>query len=271
MAVAQLDGVTLYYETSGEGAPVMLIAGTGSDLRQAPGPFAWPGAERFSLLAFDHRGLGRSVADSTAQPTVGDFARDALALADHVGWERFSVLGISFGGMVAQELALAAGERVERLVLAATSAGGGLGASYPLHELYSLAPWQRAARLVRLLDTRTAHDVRLRRAIERYLGEDRAFATREAASPGLLRQLEARRHHDTAARLEQLQLPTLVVAGRFDGIAPVARAAELAGAIEGARLAVFDGGHGFLLQDPAAWTAIAAFLDERIESSRAHL
>ncbi len=129
-----------------------------------------------------------------------------------------------------------------------------------LHELYALPAAERAARLVELLDTRARDRPELAGAIADYLADDRGLAAHEVPSPGLLRQLEARRHHDTSGRLGQLRAPTLVAAGRFDGIATPAASERLAEAIPGARLAVFDGGHGFLLQDPAAWPAIASFL-----------
>jgi 3-oxoadipate enol-lactonase len=259
---AELAEVSISYELAGGGPPVLLISGTGSDLRASPGPFAWPGAERFAVLAYDHRDLGSSVSRSGRQPTMADFAADALALVEHVGWDEFSLVGISFGGMVAQEVALAAGARVRRLVLACTSAGGGCGSSYPLHELYSLTPAQRTARLVRLLDTRAGTNAGLARAIEGFLAADRSFATGEDPSAGLLRQLDARRRHDTCARLAQIRAPTLVAGGKFDGIAPLERCERLAEGIPGGRLEVFDGGHGFLFQDPTAWPAIAAFLRE---------
>jgi 3-oxoadipate enol-lactonase len=268
MPTAELGEVTLFYELAGDGPPLLSISGSGSDLRNPPGPFAWPGADGFSILALDHRDLGRSVSRSQAQPTMSDFALDALALVDHVGWERFSVFGLSFGGMVAQELALAAGDRVERLVLAASSAGGRCGSSYPLHELYELTPEQRGERLVRLLDTRAASDAALAQAIAGYLTVDRSFATGEAAPAGLVRQLEARRHHDTSERLGALRMPTLVAAGSFDGIAPAARSSALVQEIPGACMRVFDGGHGFLLQDPLAWPAIAEFLRAGHEDAR---
>jgi 3-oxoadipate enol-lactonase len=258
--LAELDDVALYYELAGSGQPLLLIAGTGKDLRRGPDPFGWPGADAFSVLAFDHRDLGRSVSRSRRMPAMADFAGDAIALADHVGWDEFSVLGISFGGMVAQELALAAGERVRNLVLACTSAGGRCGASYPLHELYSLTPAERTAELVRLLDTRTQLDAKLARAIESFLVEDRNLAASEGAPDGLLRQLQARRGHDTCERLGGVRARTLIAAGRFDGLAPLARSKRLAAAIPGARLEVFDGGHGFLVQDPTAWPVIAEFL-----------
>ena len=77
---------------------------------------------------------------------------------------------------------------------------------------------------------------------------------------GARRQLEARATHDTYARLGQLAMPTLVCAGRFDAIAPLANAEALAAQIPSAVLHVFDGGHAFLFQDPTAWPAIAEFL-----------
>src|ERR1039457_6007449 len=126
----------IYYEQAGAGVPPLSTGGTGGARRPPPSPFEWPGARRFEQVAYDHRGLGRSrAADPAAQPTMADFADDALALVDHLGWQRFSLIGISFGGMVAQEVAIRAGDRVRRLVLACTSSGGAGGASAPLHEI----------------------------------------------------------------------------------------------------------------------------------------
>jgi 3-oxoadipate enol-lactonase len=258
--LAELSDAELFYETAGVGPPLLLIGGTGGDLRRAPGPFAWPGAERFSLLAFDHRDQGRSSSRSARQPTMADFANDALGLVEHLGWDRFDLLGYSFGGMVAQELALAAGDRIGRLVLVATSSGGEGCRSYPLHELYELPPTARSAALVELLDTRAVTQPQLAAAIAAYLAVDRALAANEAPPPGLVRQLEARRRHDTSARLGDLRMPALVVAGRFDGIATPATCQTLADALPQAQLRVCEGGHAVLLQDPEAWPAIARFL-----------
>jgi 3-oxoadipate enol-lactonase len=259
--LAELSGAALFYATAGAGPPVLLIGGTGGDLRRAPGPFAWPGAERFSLLAFDHRDQGRSRSHAAQQPTMADFADDALGLVDELGWDRFDVVGYSFGGMVAQELALTAGDRVRRLVLVSTSSGGEGCISYPLHELYELEPAARTAALVELLDTRATTQPKLAAAIASYLTVDGGgLAANEAPPLGLVRQLEARRQHDTSARLHELQMPTLVAVGRFDGIATPATSEALARALPHAQLRVFEGGHAVLLQDPAAWPAIANFL-----------
>ena len=95
-----------------------------------------------------------------------------------------------------------------------------------------------------------------RALVERLKGEGGAPA------PGLTNQLAARAEHDTADRLGSITCPTLVCGGRFDGIAPPANSEFLARGIPGARLEMFDGGHGFFIQDAAALPAIIAFLAE---------
>jgi 3-oxoadipate enol-lactonase len=262
MPTADLDDVTLQYEMVGQGAPLLVVNGTGSDLRRKPSILDSPLAQQFTVLAYDHRGLGRSrPADPTHQPTMADFARDALRLCDRVGWKHLLLLGISFGGMVAQEIALAGGDRIRRLVLASTSPGGAGRASAPLHKVYRLALAERVARLASYTDLRASTNRELRERLIRSIlrgGESED----PAAAPGLHKQLEARRHHDTWERLPSLRVPTLVAAGRHDGIAPLANAEALASRIPGARLRVFEGGHVFMLEDRAAWPAMIAFLKE---------
>ena len=258
MPSASVPGARLHYERAGSGPPLLQIGGTGGDLRRLPSPLEWPGAERFDQVVYDHRGLGRSVAaEPGAQPAMADFAADALAVADHLGWHRFAVVGVSFGGMVAQELAIGAGSRVTHLVLACTSSGGAGGASAPLHEILALEPDTALARMVELVDTRTNEDVTLRTTLTETLAPLTDPAQRP---PGLALQLEARRNHDAWSRLQEIVAPTLVLAGRYDALAPPANARALAGAISGAKLEIFDGGHDFLRQDPQAWPRVGAFL-----------
>jgi len=261
MATFAAASARIHYEQAGAGVPLLNIGGTGGDLRRPPSPFEWPGAGRFEQVAYDHRGLGRSRADDPqAQPTMADFADDALALVDHLGWQRFCLIGISFGGMVAQEVAIRAGDRVRRLVLACTSSGGAGGASAPLHEIFALAPAPRAERLIELLDTRTREDASLRAELSALFAPLSGDPPDTRLALGMTRQLEARRRHDTWARLDAIRAPTLVAAGRYDGLAPVENSRALAGAIADARLEIFDGGHTFLLQDPAAWRVVGDFM-----------
>ena len=263
MPTVELADATLHYERAGSGPPLLICSGTGSDTRRAPGPFSWPGADRFDAVAYDHRGLGQSVDRDPAEPTMAGFAADALALADHLGWDRFRVIGISFGGMVAQELALAGGERIERLVLAVTSPGGAGGSSFALDQTYGLTRQQRIEQMINVLDTRSATDPEIRARMEQWLTTDSAAGDGEVPE-GLARQLRARSHHDTWERLPALTVPTLVLAGRYDGIAVPETVARLANRIPGARLVVRDGGHTFLRGDREAWNEIVAFLlDDR--------
>ena len=249
--------VTLCVARGGQGQPLLVLGGTGSDLRVRPNPLQWPIAGEFDVLAFDHRGLGRSVADDPEyQPTMADFAGDGLALCDQQGLDTFAVIGVSFGGMVAQEVALLAGPRVSKLVLCCTSSGGAGGSSYPLHELYEHG--RTPDDVFGLYDVRSQHD---RAIAERMLAIFNARPRPATPPPGLLKQLEARRRHDTWDRLTQIQAPTLIAHGIYDGIAPPENSQALADRIPNARLAPFIGGHMFLWQDAAAWPTIVKFLN----------
>ncbi len=262
MPFARVGDVSLYYELAGNaesGRRLLFISGSGSDLRHAPSPAQSPLGEDFEVLAYDQRGLGQS--DKPERDcTMADYAADALGLMDHVGWQSACVYGVSFGGMVAQELAVTAPERVEKLCLACTSAGGDGGASYPLHELVALPKDEAAGVHLKLLDTRGEDAGPLLKQIAKGIAARDAGPADPERDKGFRRQLEARRGHDTFDRLGRLDMPVLIAAGRYDGIAPPANQEALHGAIEGSRLEWFDGGHVFMLQDPRAGEVIRDFL-----------
>jgi 3-oxoadipate enol-lactonase len=263
MPHAAIDDVQLWYERAGAGPRLLFISGTGADLRVRPGVFDGPYAEAFDLLAYDQRGLGRS--SKPDEPySMARYADDAAALLDHVGWASARVLGVSFGGMVAQELVLRHPERVERLVLACTSPGGAGGASYPFHEIGHLQGEARARHLIGVSDTRrdaawaTANPEPYARLVA--AGALGPFADEPGRAAGARRQLEARAAHDAWSRLDQIRCPVLIAAGRYDGIALPQAQEAMAGRIPGAALRWFDGGHLFMLQDRTANPAIIDFL-----------
>jgi 3-oxoadipate enol-lactonase len=264
MAYATANGVRLYFERAGSGAPLLFISGTGGDLRVKPNVFDGPLAKAFDLLAYDQRGLGRS--EKPDRPyAMADYADDAAALIASQGWDRALVVGVSFGGMVAQELALRHPARVSRLVLACTSPGGAGGASFPFHEIQHLTGEARARYLLPISDTR--RDAAWAKANP---DQHAAFVAMAAAPPpgagepghemGARRQLEARAGHDTWDRLSQIACPVMIAAGRHDGIALPATQERMAARIPGATLRFFEGGHLFMIQDRTATPAMVEFL-----------
>ena len=265
MPTCRVRDIDVYYERQGEGPPLLFIGGSGGDLRRKPGVFDGPLPRSFDVLSFDQRGLGRSGRPDRPY-TMEDYGEDVAGLLDTIGWSRCLVMGVSFGGMVAQEFAVRYPQRIERLVLACTSSGGSGGASYPLHELEKLGEEERHTRAIELGDMRLdrawrqANPEAAARALEFRRAAADTGAGEAGREDGYRRQLEARAGHDTWDRLPRLGMPVLLCAGRHDGIAPLANQHALEKQIPDARLEVFEGGHLFLMQDRAAFPRIVEFL-----------
>jgi 3-oxoadipate enol-lactonase len=263
MPFAKVRDLELYYELGGVGERLLFISGTGGDLRVKPNVFDGPFPKSFELLAYDQRGLGRSGKPETDY-TMTDYADDAAGLLDALGWDEALVVGVSFGGMVAQELVLRHPARVKRLVLACTSPGGEGGASYPFHEIEHLKGEARARHLIPISDTRrdadwaAAHPDQYAQLVA--LGAADPFADEPGRAMGAHRQLMARKDHDTWARLPQIACPVLIAAGRYDGVALPQTQERMTDRIPGAELQWFEGGHLFMIQDRKAAPAMVEFL-----------
>lgn len=263
MSTAELNGLNFHYERAGTGDRLLLISGTGADLRNKPNQFDGPLAKAFDLLSYDQRGLGQS--DKPDRPySMAEYGDDAAALMDHLGWDDALVVGVSFGGMVAQELVLRHPSRVRRLVLACTSPGGAGGASYPFHEIEHLTGEPRARHMIPISDTRrnAAWAAANPQAYEQLVALSSAdpFAGEPGRKVGAHRQLEARAAHDTWDRLPQIACPVMIAAGRYDGVALPETQEKMAAQIPGATLKFFEGGHLFMIQDRAATPAMVEFL-----------
>ena len=253
MPTASVNGVDLAYVREGDGPRLLLLNGSGSTMA-ATGLLRRPLAESFEVLTFDARGIGESTIP--AEPfTMDDCANDAIALLDHVGWDSCRLIGISFGGMVAQHVAIAAPDRVERLALLCTSPGGEGGSSFPLHEQVPTPT---------VLDTRFTPEWLAEHPGDAALVD---FMAKRAAVPkddetvrGEQAQLVARSHHDAWDRLDRITAPTLVAGGRYDGLAPFANSEAIASRIAGSELRGYEGGHAFFIQDPLAFPDVIAFL-----------
>lgn len=258
MTYAHVGDLSVWYERRGEGPRLLFISGSGGDLRTKPNVFDGPLAKQFDLLGYDQRGLGQT---SVPEPpyTMADYADDAAGLLDHAGWDTALVVGISFGGMVAQELAVRHPHRIEKLVLCCTSSGGAGQPSYPLHTLTDLPEDERTAIQLGISDTR--YSTEWQAANPEQAGKILAtLRTGTVASTGERAQLEARSHHDAYDRLVEVTAPTLVCAGRYDGIAPVANSEAIAARIPDSELRIYEGGHLFIVQDRSAWPEIMEWL-----------
>lgn len=262
MATIVVNGIEIYYEVHGsDDAPWLLnIGGTGGDLRRTF-PDRSPLNEHFRVIHYDQRGLGRTDKPDSDY-SMADYADDAAALLERVGGP-CHVVGTSFGGMVALNLAVRRPELVDRLVLVVTSPGGD-HASYALPELAQLAADDAFPIRMRLLDERWDPDSAepipgLGPIYDLVVEQQRAVAPPEVQA-GLDRQLAARDGHDVVDALGSIGHDTLVVAGRYDGLAPVANSEVLVERMPNARLEVFDGGHLVMFQDRAVWPTVIGFL-----------
>jgi 3-oxoadipate enol-lactonase len=263
MPQARVGDIDIYFERQGEGPPLVFISGTGGDLRARPNVFDGPLAKSFDVLAFDQRGLGRT-SKPDAPYSMAGYADDAAGLMDRVGWDSAPVIGVSFGGMVAQELALRHPTKVTRLILACTSPGGAGGASFPFHEIDKMDRIERSRMLIPISDTRRdrawaeAHPEFYEQILA--IGAADLFADEPGHAAGARRQLEARAKHDTWDRLDRIACPVMIAAGRYDGIALPQTQERMSSRIPGAQLRFFEGGHLFMIQDRAALPAMIDFL-----------
>ena len=267
MPIVAVNDIDIYYEIAGKGEPLLFINGTGGDLRNKPNIFDSPLVKNFELLAHDQRGFGQTSKPDKPYSMAG-YADDAAGLLNELGWDRCHVIGISFGGMVAQEFALRHPQRVNRLALMCTSSGGAGGSSYPLHELEGLPPEERARKSIGISNLhwdeewQEKHSDIYKSALELRLAGIKFVKQNPDFIVGSKRQLEARMEHNTWDRLPGLTMPVGIFGGKYDGIAPPANQKNLQQAIPGSILEMFEGGHVFHLQDRSAWSRIIKFLKD---------
>jgi pimeloyl-ACP methyl ester carboxylesterase len=258
MADAAIDGATLYYERRGAGEPLLLIMGMSGTHLSWGEPFLGALGEGLDLLTYDHRGIGNSGPQADAV-TIAGLADDAAALLDAVGWESAHVLGVSMGGMVAQELALQQPERIRRLVLACTYPGGA-GAQFTdpavAQELVGamLSGDQERA-------LRASYAANLSAPYAAEPGNWETFHTMATALPvaipAIMAQAQAVMGHDANDRLSSITAPTLVIHGTADRMLPMHNGEIIAERIPNARLELFeDVGHMLWWEQPERTAAL---------------
>lgn len=262
MPLAELVEITLHYKEHGEGPPCLGIMGFALDQRfwaaQVP---AVTKTHRF--ITFDNRGVGRSSGEQINE--IGHMVEDTVALLDHLEIDKTVVFGVSMGGTIAQQLVLKHPERVSALILGITWAR-------PLE--FMRRQDALALTLAEHVGAESLIDASLVRMFTpRFfeMGEEmvdrmvRSFFT--SGGPGLpdndvlIAQLHALGKHDVLADLPSVSVPTLVFGGKMDVMVPGFASEEIAAAIPGAELEMFETGHGCMVEEMEAVNdRIARFL-----------
>jgi len=253
MAICEVRGRTFAYERRGSGQPLVVLNGFAATKGDwDPGFMAALEAER-ELICVDNRGMGESTDDGSAF-SIADLADDAAGVVADLGLERPDVLGWSMGGFVALALALDQPERVGKLVLLSTGAGGPTSTpatpevQAQLRDL-SGTPREQASRLISLL-----FEPRRARMIDAAFG-DVVAAARAALPAGVVeaqwRAMEAWGREGVADRLGEIASRALVATGSEDVVIPPANSLVLAQGMPDAWLARFPhSGHGFMADHP---------------------
>jgi len=253
--IAHVNGIDVNYELEGEGPETLvLINGLADDLESWG--FQVPDLLEAGLrvLRFDNRGIGKTDSPAGAY-TSRLLADDAKALVDHLGLTDFHLMGVSMGGMISQEYALAYGSDLRSLTLACTYAAPGPFCSR------MFAMWADMAKELGV--PFVMRDVTLWAFTVPFFSERPAEAAEfEEAMAGLqmsvdayLSQLNVIQTHDTTDRLGSISVPTLVLAGEEDILIPVSLSKSLHEMVPGSQWATVPGGHASLWEIPAPFNA----------------
>jgi 3-oxoadipate enol-lactonase len=259
-----VEGGKIYYEVEGDGHPLLLIHGGLGDLRmwddQAP-----VFAERYRVIRYDTRGIGRTETDDV------EFSNhaDAAAVLDHFGAASAYVVGQSRGGMIALDLALDQPDRVDALV---SVAGGVGGYEAELPEGVETPPWEEMEPIYEAKDWEALAELETKVWVDGW-GQppDRVDpGLREKVHGWILDAMKAEKpwgkpqnlDPPAAERLGELAIPTLVLIGQADEPGSVLAERHLASAVAGAQVVEFPGvAHMIHMEEPQRFNELVlAFL-----------
>jgi pimeloyl-ACP methyl ester carboxylesterase len=237
MPVAMVNGIKLNYKIEGHGEPLVMIMGLGASRSgwSSQIPFF---KKHFRIVTYDNRGVGKS--DKPKGPySIRMMADDAVKLMDHLEFEKAHILGLSMGGMIAQELAINYPERVLKLVLACTFACKDevSGDTSEQAGLLHLSPEKMAAAMIKLAVNKPFNQFvygTMAMIMSRFMGA--------SAKAGLDGQIEACNKHDALDRLPLIKARTLVIVGTEDRLITPVSSEVIARNIPGAVLARIEGG-----------------------------
>lgn len=266
--------IDLYTLRAGSGPKLLFLAGSNTDFRLSREVFSSPLCQYFDVVSYEPRGLGRTQlnkgpSDTSQDWSMQDYAADAVALMDALGWKDAYVVGESFGGMTAAELAVSYPERVKALCIMVAAPGGEGGSSYPLHDLLELPKRERVIKSLSIQDSAFAEYLKenplpelssssqaeadtsplsppnpITAAIAESMTYQKAFLSYPENQVGYPKLLAARAKHDVYEHLNSLDIPSIIISGTRDQLAPMQRGQAMAEQIPNAEFHALEGGHG---------------------------
>jgi len=262
------NGINIYYEEHGTGEPLVLIMGfTVSSIG-----WHWnipDFAKQFRVIAFDNRGVGQS--DKPDVPySMAMFADDTAGVLAGLGIDNAHIFGISMGGMIAQEFALRYQQRVKTLTLGCTNCGGPHTVLSKDPEVVSMLTNIASVDVQQAALTMTKVAVTpwfMQKRMDILLELNQLSAHHPTPQHGMVCQMHAIQGHDTYDRLPQLNMPTLVITGKEDGLVPPENSVTLAQRIPNADLVLLsNASHLFNIELPAATAEVVTrFIQRRRE------
>ena len=252
MPKIEVAGREFHYERAGSGEPLLLIQGMSGTHVSWGEPFKGALVEAFDVVAFDNRGIGLS-APVDGPFTIAEMAADTAGLMGELRLDSAHVVGISMGGMIAQELALSHPGRLRSLTLGCTYCGGPGSVLMPEENLQKLVAGMASGDRDKAI--RAGYEVNLSPA---FRADESTFApfhematTVPAAKATIELQAQAIFGHDTSGRLGEISVPTLIVHGTEDGVLPFPNGELIASLMPAARFEVLEGiGHMFWWEQP---------------------
>ena len=265
MAMLARGDVDLYYESVGDGPPLLLIAGLASDSLSWQ-PIVADLAARYRVITVDNRGAGRTT-PQTAPTSVRAMADDCVALIEHLGLSSVHVLGHSMGGFVAQDCAIRYPDKVNALVLAATSSVN------PRRNNDMFSDWASALAngadkrawfrnlFYWIFSTRFFNDDAVVDAAIQYA---LAYPYPQSAT-AFRNQIDAIAAFDSTKALANIRMQTLVIGAACDLLFPLDECRKFARSLPNAEFAAIENaGHSIHMENPQAFVKhVIDFLPQR--------
>jgi len=248
-----VNGIELYYEIYGEGDPLIMIMGLSANLDWWPPAFLDPIKERSKIIIFDNRDAGRSENAERAYE-IKDMATDTVELMKKLNIEKAHILGISMGGMIAQEIALNYPEYVDKLILASTICGTPksiLPSKKVMAELTKEREGYTQEELIENFINLLYSDDFVKSNLDLMKDAKRRMLKAPIKADAYKRQLRAILKFNTGRRLKDIKAPTLVIHGKKDIVLPPENSEIIANLIPNAKLQYFEkSGHTLFSHKP---------------------